>query len=99
VDTETAALDPGAVVRHQEDDMTTITQTYRESAPADEERDLTVDSLDIRHAVIGDGVMLTEGADHRFVIHSLGTGRAELVGEFNSPADALNALDEIELSL
>jgi hypothetical protein len=77
--------------------MTTITHTYRESAPADTERELTVDALDIRDAVIGDGVMLTQNADREFVIHMLGAGRAELVGAFTSPAEAMNALDALDL--
>lgn len=77
--------------------MTTITQTYRESAPADTERELTVDALDIRDAVIGDGVMLTQNEDREFVLHMLGAGRAKLIGAFDSPGAAMNALDALEL--
>jgi hypothetical protein len=75
--------------------MTTFTPVY--STPVvEEERGLTVDSLDLRDAVIADGLMLTRSQENGFVIHTLGAGRAQLLGAFDSPADALNALDALE---
>lgn len=76
--------------------MTTITDTRYAAAAAAEERELAVDSLDIRHAIIGDGLVLTHSADHRPVIHTLGGGRARLLGVFGDAAAALAALDELE---
>jgi hypothetical protein len=67
------------------------------SAPAEqrEERDVTVDSLSVRDAVIGDGLMLTKDRE-RINIHTVAQGRAELIGSFTSAGDALAALDELE---
>jgi hypothetical protein len=76
--------------------MTTTTQIPLAAPPAvSEERELTVDSLSVRDAVIGDGLMLTE-TDSRYVIHSVAQGRAELVGSYTSPGEALAALDELD---
>ena len=76
--------------------MTTITQIPLAAVPAvSEERELTVDSLSVRDAVIGDGLMLTETGS-QYVIHSVAMGRAELVGSYRSPGDALAALDELD---
>jgi hypothetical protein len=76
--------------------MTTITKIPF-SAPAEqsEERDLTVDSLSVRDAVIGDGLMLTRDRE-RINIHTVAHGRAELIGSFTSAGDALAALDELD---
>jgi hypothetical protein len=77
--------------------MTTITRTPdAATAATTEERELAVDSLNIRDAVIGDGLMLTQTEDSRYVIHTLGAGRAELLGTYDGVAAALAALDELE---
>jgi hypothetical protein len=93
---ETKPRDPSRATRTEnEDDMTTFTPVYS-TAVVEEERGLAVDSLDLRDAVIGDGLMLTRSRDSRYVIHTLGAGRAQLLGAFDSPADALSALDALE---
>jgi hypothetical protein len=76
--------------------MTTITKIPL-SACAEhvEERDQTVDSLSVRDAVIGDGLMLTQDRG-RITIHTVAQGRAELIGSYTSAGDALAALDELE---
>lgn len=76
--------------------MTTITDTRSAAFTATKERDLAVDSMDLRDAVIGDGLMLTKGSDHRLVIHTLDAGRARLLGKFDDAAEAWAALDELE---
>jgi hypothetical protein len=86
-----------ASLNPNEDNMTTITRTPDAAVPAPtEERELAVDSLNLRDAVIGDGLVLTETEDRRFVIHTLDSGRAQLLGSFDSVARALEALDELE---
>jgi hypothetical protein len=81
-----------------EDGMTTITRTPVADLEAATlgERELTVDSLDVRNAVIGDGLMLTKGRDHRWVLHALEGGRAKQVGRFTSAAEALSRLDQLD---
>jgi hypothetical protein len=75
--------------------MTTITK-IPVTAPAEhQERELTVDSLNVRDAVIGDGLMLTQS--HKQInLHAVSQGRAELIGTYSSAGDALAALDELD---
>ena len=76
--------------------MTTITQIPVAASPATfEERDAAVDTLSVRDAVIADGLMLNE-SNGSYVIHTVGAGRAELIGRFSSPGAALAALDELD---
>lgn len=78
--------------------MTTITNTpYAASAAQAEERELTVDSLNVREAVIGDGLMLSQHGN-RIQLHTVGQGRAELIGTYENAAAALAALDAIDLA-
>jgi len=74
--------------------MTTITQIP--TAPAvNEERELTVDSLNVRDAVIADGLMMTQS--HKQInLHSVAHGRAELIGTYSNAGEALAALDELD---
>jgi hypothetical protein len=75
--------------------MTTITKVPV-SAPAEHlERELTVDSLNVRDAVIGDGLMLTQS--HKQInLHAVGQGRAELIGTYANAGEALAALDMLD---
>ena len=78
--------------------MTTITKTpHAASAVQSEERELTVDSLNVRDAVIGDGLMLSQ-RKNQLQLHAVGQGRAELIGTYESPGDALAALDALDLA-
>jgi hypothetical protein len=56
------------------------------------------DSLNLRDAVFGDGLILTEDESNRYVLHTLEAGQSRLLGVFTSPADALSALDAYELA-
>lgn len=78
--------------------MTTMTTTQESIAvTAAEVEGVTLDSLNIRDAVFGDGVILTSNDQHRLVLHAVGRGgRAQPLGEFSSAAEALNRLDELE---
>lgn len=78
--------------------MTTITRTPVADIHVTtlEERELAVDSLDVRDAVIGDGLMLTKDSQQRWVLHSLEAGRASKVGRFVSAAEALSRLDQLD---
>ena len=78
--------------------MTTMTTQDSIADTATEEDGLTLDSLDIRDAVFGDGVILTQDDQHRLVLHAVGRGgRIQLLGSFTCPAEALNRLDELGL--
>jgi hypothetical protein len=78
--------------------MTTITRTPVADIHVTtlEERELAVDSLDVRDAVIGDGLMLTKDSQQRWVLHSLEAGRASTVGRFVTAAEALSRLDQLD---
>lgn len=75
--------------------MTTITQIPGTAPAEHEERELTVDSLNVRDAVIGDGLMLTQ-SNRKINLHTVAHGRAELIGTFSSAGAALAALDELD---
>ena len=76
--------------------MTTITKIpVAAEAAQSEERELRVDSLNVRDAVIGDGLMMTRKGDG-ISLHSVGQGRAELIGSYANAAEALAALDELD---
>ena len=76
--------------------MTTITKIpFAAPAERTQERELTVDSLSVRDAVIGDGLMMTQ-AENVINIHAIAHGRAELIGTFASAGEALAALDELD---
>jgi hypothetical protein len=78
--------------------MTTMTTQDSIADTATEEEGVTADSLDIRHAVFGDGVILTKDDQHHLVLHTMGRGgRAQLLGSFTSAGDALKRLDELDL--
>jgi hypothetical protein len=76
--------------------MTTSTKIpLTTPAELSEERELTVDSLSVRDAVIGDGLMMTR-KHSRINIHAVAQGRAELIGSFSSAGEALAALDALD---
>jgi hypothetical protein len=78
--------------------MTTMTTQDSIADTATEGEVVTADSLDIRHAVFGDGVILTKDDQRRLVLHAVGRGgRAQLLGSFTSPGEALKRLDELDL--
>jgi hypothetical protein len=74
--------------------MTTTTITLGDSVA--EARGLPLDSLDLRDAVIGDGLMLSRDSEDRWVLHSLEGGRAQHLGTFADVAQALRLLDSLE---
>jgi hypothetical protein len=78
--------------------MTTITRTPVADLHTATlgERELAVDSLDVRDAVIGDGLMLTKDSERRWVLHSLEAGHANQVGRFVTAAEALSRLDQLD---
>jgi hypothetical protein len=76
--------------------MTTITKIpFAAPAEQSQARELTVDSLSVRDAVIGDGLMMTQD-ENLISIHAVAQGRAELIGSFTSAGEALAALDELD---
>lgn len=59
-------------------------------------QDVAADELDLRGAVIADGLMFTEQDGGELTLHTIDGGRAELLGSFASAAEAWRALDEID---
>ncbi len=57
-----------------------------------------IDSLDLRGAIIGHGLALSQDSQHRLVLHTLTAGHASKLGTFDSAADAWRALDEIDVA-
>jgi hypothetical protein len=80
-----------------EDDMTTTLTTHGGSGSVRVAAEgLTVDALNVRDAVFGDGLLLTRDEEHRWALYSLGSGRVDLLGKFDHAAHALSVLDMLE---
>ena len=60
-------------------------------APADH-----LDALELRDAILGDGVVLHETEDGGFVIHVVTAGEVQRIGAFVDAAAAWRALDDID---
>jgi hypothetical protein len=56
------------------------------------------DDLDLRGAVVGNGLALTQGRDGRLSIHELSGGTARHLGSYANAADAWRLLDELDLA-
>lgn len=78
--------------------MTTILNTYLEPLPACERSEIPADSLDMKGAILAPGLMLSEESDRALSLYTLNGGRASKLGTFGTAADALSALDEIDLA-
>ncbi len=64
--------------------------------PPDPPADLPLDSLEIRHAIVGQGIVMHETPDGGFEIHLVLAGRAQRLGWFPDAAAAWRALDDID---
>ena len=58
--------------------------------------DVPVDNLNLRGAVLADGLMLRVHDAGGVTLHSLDGGRARLLGSFATAAEAWRALDELD---
>jgi hypothetical protein len=79
--------------------MTTIMNTTLNLNPVpypSEAEGVPADSLDLRGAIIGPGLALSEDSNGRLVLHTLTGGRASKLGTFDNAADAWRALDELD---
>ena len=56
------------------------------------------DELDLRAAVIGNGLALTRGAGDSLELHELSSGRARSLGTFASAAEAWPLIDALDLA-
>jgi hypothetical protein len=59
--------------------------------------DLFVDTLALRGALVGDGVVLTEPSEGGLVLYAVDAGRAELMGSFDHASDAWSAVDALDV--
>ena len=53
-------------------------------------------TLDIRGAVLGDGLLMRETEGGSVTLHTLDSGGARLFGSFANAAEAWRALDELD---
>jgi hypothetical protein len=60
------------------------------------EPDTHLDALELRDAILGDGVVLHETPDGGFVIHVVTAGQVQRLGAFADAAAAWRALDDID---
>jgi hypothetical protein len=67
-------------------------------SPQEPRGDVPLDVLDIRDAVIGDGVILHKAADGELVLHTVTAGRACSLGRFGSAREAWQAIDALDLA-
>jgi hypothetical protein len=74
--------------------MTTILKS--EQVPADTM--VPADTLNVRSAVVGDGLMLHEDEDGRLSLHTLWGGQARRLGTFDNAAEAWAELDRLDLA-
>jgi hypothetical protein len=58
--------------------------------------DTKADDLNLKGAVLGEGLVLRPERDGRLTIHAVEAGRVTHVGTFESAAAALAALDELD---
>jgi hypothetical protein len=56
------------------------------------------DTLNIRGAVLSDGLMLGQDKNGRIVLHTLMGGQARRLGTFDNAADAWRELDRLDLA-
>ena len=61
-----------------------------------EETELPLDSLELREAIVGDGVVLNEAPDGELLLHAVQAGRARRLGRFEGAASAWRAVDELD---
>ena len=59
-------------------------------------KDVVVDELSLRGAVIGDGLMLRGRGGDGVSLHTITGGRAVLLGQVATAAEAWSALDELD---
>jgi hypothetical protein len=59
---------------------------------------LHLDSLDLRKAVLGERVVLSEPCAGTLVLHEVAAGRARLLGAFDDAASAWLAIDALDAS-
>jgi hypothetical protein len=56
----------------------------------------TLDPLDLRSAVVGPDLVLSEDDHQRIVLHTVDSSRSQLLGSFDDVAEAWRALDQLE---
>lgn len=64
--------------------------------PAAPAADLPLDSLELRDAIVGQGIVMHETPDGGFEIHLVLAGAAQRLGWFPDAAAAWRALDDID---
>lgn len=63
---------------------------------SDPESDLRLDALELRDAILGDGVVLNEESDGELLLHAVAGGRVRPLGRFGGAAAAWRAVDELD---
>lgn len=55
-----------------------------------------LDDLELRHAIVGEGVVLDETEDGGFILYAVDAGCVDAVGRFDQAADAWRAVDALD---